>query len=261
MGWIDVFLPSLALAVACFVALWPLSVWLEDASIVDFIWGPGFFLQVGLFAILHESLDLRGWILLGLVAIWSLRLGVTLAARRFREGHEDARYQSIRASWGQGFWWKSFFIVFVLQAVLQWLIAIGPMAGIAASSAPVGWIGAAGIAIAAAGLALESIADRQLDRFKAYATRGALMTTGLRAYVRHPNYTGEILFWSGIALISVEAGAWLGLISPILITFFLTQVSGAPLIDERLEATRPAYAAYRARVPGFLPSARQLRRA
>ena len=76
------------------------------------------------------------------------------------------------------------------------------------------------------------------------------MTSGLRAHMRHPNYTGEIIFWIGVALILVDGGVWLGLLSPVLITLFLTKVSGAPLLDERLSETRPGYAAYRARCPG-----------
>ena len=60
-------------------------------------------------------------------------------------------------------------------------------------------------------------------------------------------------FWAGLALVVVEAGAWLGLISPILLAALLIWVSGATLIDERLSATRAGYADYRARVPGFIP--------
>jgi steroid 5-alpha reductase family enzyme len=199
------------------------------------------------------ALDPRDQVLLVVVGIWSLRLTVTLGARRFREGHEDPRYTSIRESWGPAFWWKSIFIVFALQAFLQWLIVLGPIAGLAAEPAPLGGLAWLGVVVALGGLALESIADRQLDAFKREAPAGALLTTGLRAYVRHPNYTGEIMFWCGIAAILVDGGVWLGLLSPVLIAFFLTKVSGAPLLDERLSETRPGYAAYRARVPAFLP--------
>ena len=75
----------------------------------------------------------RTWLVLALVAAWSVRLTVTLTARRLREGHEDPRYTAIRESWGHAFWWKSLFIVFILQAVLQWLIVSGAIAGAAAS--------------------------------------------------------------------------------------------------------------------------------
>lgn len=246
-------LAPLGVALCAFALIWPLSVVREDASLVDLAWGPGFLLQLVVVALLVQGMTERGWLLLCLVGVWSLRLGLTLGLRRWREGHEDPRYTAVRKSWGPSFWWKSFFIVFVLQAVLQWLISLGPIAGLLADASPPGWIAVVGAIVAMSGLALETAADHQLDRFKKSAPEGALMQTGLRAHMRHPNYTGEIVFWTGIALVCVEGGAWLGLLSPVLITFFLTKVSGAPMLDEHLMQTRPAYEEYRARVPAFFP--------
>ncbi|MEM8959532.1 MAG: DUF1295 domain-containing protein [Pseudomonadota bacterium] len=255
------FLIPLIAAVLAFAALWPVSVMRRDVSIVEVLWGPGFFVQLAIAAAVRGAPGPQGWLLLGLIGLWSARLAWVLLGRRRREGHEDPRYQSMRASWGPAFWWQSLFVVFCLQAFLQWLVVLGPMTGLQAGAAPLGWLSIVGALIALAGLALETVADRQLDQFKRTAGPNALMMTGLRAHVRHPNYLGEIVFWSGIALICVEAGAWLGLASPLLITLFLTRISGAPLLDERLSATRPDYAAYRARVPGFIPLASNRSRA
>lgn len=250
---VEIFLVPLGVALIGFLAIWPVSVLRQDVSLVDLAWGPGFLVQLCVAALVAGSLDVRGQILLLVVGLWSLRLAWTLGGRRIREGREDPRYVSIRESWGPPFWWKSIFIVFVLQAFLQWLIVLGPIAGIAADREALGGLVWIGVAVALGGLWLETLADRQLDAFKRTAPEGALMTTELRAYMRHPNYTGEIIFWSGVALILVDGGVWLGLLSPVLITVFLTKVSGAPLLDERLSETRPDYAAYRARVPGFIP--------
>ena len=219
--WIPLFAALLA-----FVALWPISLRVRDASIVDFAWAPGFLGQLGIAIVLIPEAGARTWLVLALVAAWSARLTVTLTARRLREGHEDPRYTAIRESWGHAFWWKSLFIVFILQAVLQWLIVSGAIAGAMAPVQGLGAVAALGAAVALAGLALETVADRQLDRFKRRHGSGALMTVRLRRHVRHPNYTGEILFWLGIALIGLDGGAWL------------------------------AYAAYRGRTPAFLPFAR-----
>ncbi|MEO1493724.1 MAG: DUF1295 domain-containing protein [Pseudomonadota bacterium] len=250
---LEIYLVPLGVALVGFVIIWPASVVRRDVSLVDLAWGPGFFVQLCAAALVAGALDLRGQMVLAVVGIWSARLAWTLGARRFREGHEDPRYTSIRESWGPAFWWKSIFIVFALQAFLQWLIVVGPIAGLAAEPQALGALAWIGVATALGGLALEAVADRQLDTFKRTAQPGALMTSGLRAHMRHPNYTGEIIFWIGVALILVDGGVWLGLLSPVLITLFLTKVSGAPLLDERLSETRPGYAAYRARVPGFIP--------
>ena len=252
----DHFWIPLLVAMGSFAALWPLSLRLHDASIVDFVWAPGFLVQLVIALALLPEAAARAWLLLGLVGVWSVRLTVTLAARRLREGHEDPRYTAIRESWGPAFWWKSLFIVFMLQSVLQWLIASGAIAGAAVADQALGGLAMLGGAVALSGLTLETLADRQLDLFKRRNGPGALMTGGLRRHVRYPNYTGEIVFWLGIALIGLDGGAWLAIISPVVIGALLSLVSGAPILDERLGSTRPEYEAYRRRTPAFFPSAR-----
>ena len=237
-----------------FLALWLVSLRLTDSSVVDFWWGPGFLAQLLVAAWLDpEPLAPRGMLLVGLVGIWAIRLGVVLGRRRIAEGHEDPRYQALRAAWEPGYWWKSLFLVFVLQAVIQWVIALGPLAGLLAGTAELGPLALAGTVVALAGFGLEAKADAELDAFKRHAPPGALCQTGLRARVRYPNYLGEIVFWAGIALVVLDGGVWLGLLSPVLITLLLTRLSGAPMLDERLGETRPDYAEYKARVPGFIP--------
>jgi steroid 5-alpha reductase family enzyme len=259
-SWSD-YATAFAATQAVFLALWLVSLAKRDSSVVDFWWGPGFLAQLGVAAWASgEALAARDVALIALVGAWGLRLGWTLGRRRLAEGHEDPRYAALRAAWNPGFWWKSLFLVFVLQAVVQWLIALGPLSALMAPESAIGALGALGIAVALAGFGLETVADAQLDRFKRQAPRDALCETGLRAYLRHPNYLGEIVFWIGIGLVALEAGAWAGALSPLLIAIFLTSVSGAPVLDEHLSNTRPGYAAYRARVPGFLPALRPLSR-
>lgn len=247
------FIIPLLVALIAFAAIWPVSVRRTDASLVDLAWAPGFAIQVMIAALLLHAVGPIGWLLVGLVTIWSARLGYVLIRRRVREGREDARYTIVRNAWGPAFWWKSFFIVFVLQAVLQWLIALGPISGVVTAQGSIDGISILGTCVAIAGLLLEARADQELDAFKSGSKSNGLLVTGLRRHVRHPNYMGEIIFWLGIGVICVSAGAWLGLISPVLITLFLVFVSGAPLLDERLGATRPEYASYKAQVPAFLP--------
>ena len=248
------YLAPLAVAVALFVLLWPLSVRRQDASLVDALWGPGFFIQLLVVQLAVGETSSRGLLLTGVVGLWSARLGLVLTRRRLREGHEDPRYRIIRQSWGPTFWWKSLFIVFCLQAVIQWVIALGPISGVMAPPSAIGPLAWIGLAIAIGGFTLEALADRELDLFKRRAPAGALMTDGLRAHIRHPNYLGEIVFWTGIGLIVVDGGTWLGLISPIVVILFLTKVSGVPMLDEHLSRSRPAYAAYKNAVPALLPA-------
>lgn len=248
------YLHALPLSAGVFLLLWPVSLLRRDASVVDLWWGPGFAIVVGaVWWVSGAPADPRGLIVLGLVCLWSLRMIAVMGPRWLRHGGEDPRYRMIRAAWGPSFWWKSLFIVFLLQGLLQFLIALGPASVYRAEAAPISALALLGVAVALFGLALEAAADWQLDRFKRTAKPGALCTTGLRAHVRHPNYTGEMLFWWGVWLSIAEVAPWWAALSPLLLTFLLVKVSGAPMLAETLAKTRPGYADYAARTPAFLP--------
>ena len=72
--------------------LWVISVFIKNVSIVDPFWSIGFLL-VGIFYFIKtDGLEIRKYILLILLVIWSLRLSVYLGKRNWGEG-EDFRYQ------------------------------------------------------------------------------------------------------------------------------------------------------------------------
>ena len=108
------------------------------------------------------------------------------------------------------------------------------------------------------GVALETTADLQLQRFRRDPlSHGKVLDRGLWRYSRHPNYFGELGFWWGLYLFSVAAdttGAAVerSAIGPLVITSLLVFYS-APALDRRLAARGPAYRDYMRRVPSLLP--------
>jgi len=46
---------------------------------------------------------------------------------------------------------------------------------------------------------------------------------------------------------------WWLILSPLLVTFLLLQVSGVTLLEDGIEHRRPGYAAYKQRVSAFIP--------
>jgi len=60
-----------------------------------------------------------------------------------------------------------------------------------------------GIGLAGLGLLIEAVADEQKHAFKSGG--GGLIQSGLFAVVRHPNYSGEVLFHTGMLLSSMHA--------------------------------------------------------
>jgi steroid 5-alpha reductase family enzyme len=194
----------------------------------------------------------RGVLVLALVGVWAVRLSAYVTWRN-RGQPEDRRYQAIRASREPGFWWKSVYVVFGLQALLAWVISL-PLHAAALSTRPLGALDAFGTALFLFGFAFETIGDAQLARFKADpARRAGVMDRGLWRYTRHPNYFGECCGWWGLYVIALGAGAWWSVPAPLLVTLLLLRVSGVTLLEKDIGERRPAYADYIARTPAFVP--------
>lgn len=251
MIW-DVYLQALAVLLVMAVLGWLASLTLRNVNLVDSLWSLFFLAAALTYAARLPEPGPRTALVLVLVAAWTLRLAGHLTYRNWGKP-EDRRYQAIRANHSPGFAWKSLFIVFGLQAGLAWLISL-PLFAAIVSPAPLGVADALGVALVLAGLALETLADIQLTRFKRDpANRGRVLDQGLWRYSRHPNYFGEACVWWGFGLLAVAAGAWWALVSPVLMTFLLLRVSGVSLLERDIAERRPAYRDYIARTSGFIP--------
>lgn len=202
----------------------------------------------------------RATLLAGLIAIWAIRLGRFLFAR-VRAAGGDARFDAIKQDFGR------LLLAFALQGLWVALTDAAALAAMTAAPAraarPLGALELAGLALWLAGFALEVTADRQKQAFRADpANRDRFVTTGLWSRSRHPNYFGEIVLWTGIALIATPALAgWsrLTLVSPIFVYLLLTRVSGIPLLEARARrrwGDDPAYRAWRERTPRLFPRLR-----
>lgn len=251
---IEAMIGPATVAMAGFAALWPLSLKWRDASVVDFWWGPGF-AAMALVAWWQAGQPITGpaALLALLVCVWGVRLGIVLGARRLREGVEDPRYTEIRDAHEPGFWWKSLFIVFGLQGLIQIGLGSGMVAAMALGSEPIGIASLLAGLVATGAIMAEALSDWQLDRFRRTHPHGGLLTTGLRRIVRYPSYTAEIAFWSAIAVIAMDAGiAWAPL-CPVILAAMLLKLSGVSVLDERLARTRPEFLDYAASTPALFP--------
>jgi len=241
-------------------ALWGASVLLRDASIVDPWWSVGFLL-VAAHTALRTGLTPGKTLLLAMVAAWALRLWGYLLLRG-RGKPEDPRYAAFREKYGADrYWWVSFFQVFLLQGVLVVLISAPlQVAGAAAPPDPVSAFDLLGLALVAAGLSIEVVADTQLASYRRSRARGGpeapgpVLHTGLWRYSRHPNYFGEALLWWGFWTLSLDTPwGWATAFAPALMTFLLVKISGVAMLDAHMAAKRPEYAEYIRTTPAFLP--------
>ena len=202
-----------------------------------------------------EGIGSRELLISALVAIWSIRLSGFLFLRIHHKG-KDGRFDDLKTSpvrflvpWTlQGLW------IFLTANVV---IVINSQTG---PSPPLGIWDVIGLLIWILGFGIEVLADMQKTRFNSNPeNEGRWIDQGLWSLCRHPNYLGETLLWTGIAVFGVsclEGFEWVSWISPVFVYLLLTKVSGIPILDRRALSKwgdDPEYQEYRERVPAMSP--------
>jgi steroid 5-alpha reductase family enzyme len=253
--WTTAWLAGAGVVFALATLLWALSVRLRNVAIVDVFWGPAFLAAALTYRAYGPAAEPRHWLLLGLVAVWALRLGGYIWWRS-RGAGEDYRYAAMRAGHGPRFWWVSLFTVFWLQAALVALIS-APLLFAQTQPTVAGWraVDALAVGLWLLGFAFEAGGDWQMLRFKANPNhRGRVMDRGFWRYTRHPNYFGDACQWWAFWLLATAApgGVWT-VFAPLLMTILLLQVSGVALLEKTIAERRPEYRSYIERTPAFLP--------
>ncbi|HEX4243556.1 MAG TPA: DUF1295 domain-containing protein [Steroidobacteraceae bacterium] len=184
--------------------------------------------------------------------IWGLRLAAHLWAR-VRGKDEDGRYRHLRDLWHGD--QRKLFAFFQLQAGLAVLFALPFLAAASNRETSAVWL-IAGIVIWTGSVLGESVADRQLARFRADPEhRGRTCRAGLWRCSRHPNYFFEWLHWFAyVALAQGSTLAWLAWAGPIMMFVFLRWISGIPFTEAQALRTRgDDYRRYQRSTPMLFP--------
>ena len=244
---------GLGAAIALALLTWVASLVQRDVSLVDRVWSLIVAAPAAACAwALPTGDDTRFTVMSVLLVCWAIRLAAYVTWRNWGHG-EDRRYQAIRARNEPGFALKSFYLIFVLQAVLAWLVSL-PFLAAAARHAPWTVLDSIGALVALFGFAFEAIGDHQLASFKADpANRGKVMDRGVWRYTRHPNYFGECCIWWGFFAMALPAGGWWAVLSPLVMTGLLLKVSGVALLEKDIGERRPEYRDYIRHTNAFFP--------
>ena len=168
-----------------------------------------------------------------LITFWALRLGSFLFMRIHKDG-EDKRFRTIKPSATQ------FFMTWTLQGLWVSLCSMCALTAISSDSGVVmNALFYIGLGLFLYGLITEVIADKQKTAFRSIPeNRDKFITSGLWAKSRHPNFFGEIVLWSGIAVMSfssLNGLQYLTLISPLFTYFLLVYVSGVRMLEDRAD--------------------------
>ena len=233
----------------------------KDNSIMDIAYGPLFLISGLATAYYSTSFSVLTTTILITTAIWSIRLGLRIWLKNRGRG-EDIRYANWRQDWMVNgsvyFYLRSYLQINLLQGFIILLISLPLIISLSFTEAINYTFLTLGLAVFVLGFVLEAAADYQVDRFLAEKRAGTnttnLLTTGLFQFSRRPNYFGETLIWWGMAIMVLPLPfGWLGLISPLLITYIVTIVTGPMLEKIFLEKYPVEYATYMKQTNYFIP--------
>lgn len=212
------------------------------------------YVSVMAFAVFASGdVGVRSLLLLALVIVWAGRLGSFLF-RRVRRAGKDVRFDAIKQSL------PDFLMTWTLQGLWVSLTLAAALGAVTGGAGGLDAFAIAGLCVWLIGFGLEATADRQKGRFRADpANKGRFIRSGLWALSRHPNYFGEIVLWTGVAIIAFPIlGGWryATLISPVFVYLLLTRVSGVPLLEKNAEERwggQDDYEEYKRKTPVLVP--------
>jgi steroid 5-alpha reductase family enzyme len=204
--------------------------------------------------------DTRQWLVAGLVAVWSLRLGLHIA-QRTAGAADDPRYAAFASDWGADAP-RKMFIFLQNQALGSIPLAISIFAAARFPHTGLRIADYLGALVLFIGIAGEALADAQLRHFRINpANKGRVCDVGLWRWSRHPNYFFEWLCWLAYPVIAISTDAplhypfgWVSLLAPAFMYWFLVHVTGIPPLEAQMLRSRgERYRDYQSRTSAFFP--------
>lgn len=199
-------------------------------------------------------LDARTILLAVLVIVWAIRLGTFLFSRIQKSGKDD-RFDELKPDFFR------FLNVWTIQALWVTFTAAAALVAITSSvRKDLDVFAIIGALIWVFGFVFEVVADAQKSRFNADPNnKGRFIQAGLWSRSRHPNYFGEIVLWTGVAVIAgpvLQGWQWVAMISPLFVTLLLTRISGIPLLEKKADKKwggQADYQEYKKKTPVLIP--------
>jgi steroid 5-alpha reductase family enzyme len=244
--------------------IWLVGLFQGNHSMMDGYYGFGYAIPVWIaYLLVRPASQVAGLVLL-MASLHGCRLGIYLSRRWWgyrNTSGGDQRYLGFTKKLSPGYWWKSFFVVMEPQAIVisviglpaVWaMIAVTPASESAHS---LGWLRAVGLLCFGVGYYFETVADGQLQAFKADPhNKGRYLRTGVWTHTRHPNYFGNTVVWWGIYFTAVSGNPdiWWVIVGPVFNTIMLTGILGRAFQDKYM-GSRPEYQKVMAETSGFLP--------
>jgi steroid 5-alpha reductase family enzyme len=199
--------------------------------------------------------SLRSILAIGLVFLWGTRLTFNWCRGWTGLDHEDWRYVDLQEKTGKLYWGVSLGGIHMLPTLWVFGGCLSLWPALAVGTRPFGALDVVATAVTAGAIWLEARADKELVRFRNSDRKPEdVLSTGVWAWSRHPNYFGEMSFWWGLFLFGLAADPvyWWTAAGPLAITLMFLFVS-LPMMEERMVAKRPAFAEHQQRSSLVVP--------
>ena len=242
--------------IAATVVIFLFSFLFRNASFYDPYWSLIPIVIGGYLVSIAGEVDGRQIMVCTVVLLWGVRLtGNFLYGWRGLD-HEDWRYTNLKAFSGVYWWPLNFVGVHMVPTLVVFLACIPLYAAIVTGSQPLNLYDGLALLLGMASIWLEFFSDVQLHRFRRNRQSSSeVLDQGLWRLCRHPNYLGELGVWLSVFLFGYaaagEADRWMT-IGPVAM-FVLFAVVSIPMIETKLIADKPDYAAYKARTFALIP--------
>jgi len=218
----------------------------SDVSVYDPYWSVAPPVMIVADMIKYRLFSFSAIVLLAVVTVWATRLTANWLVTYKGLGHEDWRYAMYREKFkAPMFLFISFTgLHFVPTAVVYAGLVSGIFAMQIEAFAP---LSAIGVAVMLGAVALEFFSDRAIHKFlRDHKGERRTCDVSVWRYSRHPNYLGEMSFWTGMFIYFVAARPeiwYCGLGFLAIIALFLTV--SIPMMEKHNAERRADYAEYK----------------
>ena len=249
----NIFLASALFTVVATLVIFIVTCFYPDTSLYDPYWSvaPPVILLAAM--IKYRLFSVNAWLMLAFVLIWAVRLTGNWFITYKGLGHEDWRYAMYRAKCSKFvFGLINFFGLHYVPTIVVYAGLVGALFVIQTQGFnPLIFIG---LAVMLTGVAFEFFADTSIHRFLR-ENAGKRKTCGISIwkYSRHPNYLGEMTFWTGIfiAFVLLRPDIWYYGLGFLLIIALFLSVS-IPMMEKHNLERRPDYAEYKKKTSPLL---------
>lgn len=194
----NIFVSTAVFTSVATAVLFIFSIIFKDVSIYDPYWSVAPFVMVLLNMIRYNLWNINSVILLVVITIWSIRLTFNWYSTYKGLGNEDWRYAMYREKHGPVmFQLISFTGLHFVPTIVVYAGFISALFAIQKEEFKI--FSVFGVVIMLCAVFLEFLSDRAIHKFLR-ETKGQRKTCNISVwkYSRHPNYLGEMSFWTGL---------------------------------------------------------------